>query len=393
MTALLLLIYLAFISLGLPDSMIGASWPAMQPVYGVPYSFAGLMSIVSFASTIVSSFLSVKIIRRFGTGRVMVVSVLLTALALLGISSAPSFYLAVALCVPLGLGGGCVDAGLNAFVAEHYQSRHMSWLHCFWGVGAMTGPIIMSYSIQQGNWRGGFLDVSLVQLVFAAALLFSLPLWQKAGEGRETATGKQDDGQENGERGMFYVLRIKGVKSVLFSFLFYCAAESVMGLWGASYLTAAKGIDAARAARWVSFFFLGITVGRFITGFATLRLRNAALIRLGEWVIVAGVALMLLPLPVVYNAVGFSLVGLGCAPIFPCMLHETPVRFGKRNARVIMSFQLSCAYIGCTVVPPLFGLLGEHVSFLWFAPFLLACVFAMVVFTERINRLARYTGD
>ncbi len=387
---LLILIYLAFISLGLPDSMIGASWPAMQPEYAVPYSYAGILSITGFAFTILSSFFSVKVIRRFGTGRVMIASVLLTAIALFGISSAPSFYLAILFCVPLGLGGGCVDAGLNAFVAEHYKSRHMSWLHCFWGVGAMIGPAIMSRSIQSAGWRSGFFTVSSLQFVLCVILLLSLPLWKRVAEKTGGAAPEQDADTLPADKGMFYVLRIKGVKSVLFSFLFYCAAEATMGLWGASFMTNVKGVNAAQAAQWVSFFFLGITIGRFITGFATIKLRNTALIRLGEGIILGGIVLMLLPVPVVVNAVGFVLIGLGCAPIFPCMLHETPVRFGKQNARVIMSFQLSFSYIGCTVMPPLFGVLAERTTFLTFAPYLLGCAVLLILCTERINRVARH---
>ncbi len=388
---LLILIYLAFISLGLPDSMIGASWPAMQPGYAVPYSYAGILSITGFIFTILSSFFSVRVIRRFGTGRVMIASVLLTAIALLGISKAPSFYLALVFCVPLGLGGGCVDAGLNAFVAEHYKSRHMSWLHCFWGVGAMIGPAIMSRSIQGQGWRSGFFTVSSLQFALCVVLLLSLPLWQRVAAKSSDAAPEQDtDAPPVADKGMFYVLRIKGVKSVLFSFLFYCAAEATMGLWGASFMTSAKGVSVAQAAQWVSYFFLGITIGRFITGFATIKLRNTALIRLGEGIILTGIALMLLPVPVVVNAVGFVLIGLGCAPIFPCMLHETPARFGKQDARVIMSFQLAFAYIGCTVMPPLFGVLAQHTTFLTFAPYLLVCALLLIICTERINRIARH---
>ena len=266
----------------------------------------------------------------------------------------------------------------------------MSWLHCFWGVGAMIGPAIMSRSIQSAGWRSGFFTVSSLQFVLCVILLLSLPLWKRVAEKTGGAAPEQDADTLPADKGMFYVLRIKGVKSVLFSFLFYCAAEATMGLWGASFMTNVKGVNAAQAAQWVSFFFLGITIGRFITGFATIKLRNTALIRLGEGIILGGIVLMLLPVPVVVNAVGFVLIGLGCAPIFPCMLHETPVRFGKQNARVIMSFQLSFSYIGCTVMPPLFGVLAERTTFLTFAPYLLGCAVLLILCTERINRVARH---
>lgn len=387
---LLILIYLAFVSLGLPDSMMGACWPAMQPEFGVPYSFAGLLSIVIFASTMVSSLFSVRAVRRFGTGKVTVASVLMTALALLGISFAPSYYIVVLLCVPLGLGGGCVDAGLNAFVAEHYQSRHMSWLHCFWGVGSMIGPVIMSRSITAGSWRGGFSTVSSLQFILFFILLFSLPLWKRViAMSNEGAVSHNEVAAKSEDKGMVYVLRMKGVKAALFSFFFYCATEATMGLWGASYLTEFKGASAAQAAKWVSYFYFGITFGRFITGFATIKLRNTTLIRLGQGIILLGALLMLLPVPVLLNAIGFVLVGLGCAPIFPCMLHETPTRFGKEDARVVMSFQQAVACVGSTIMPPLFGFLAEQSTFLWFAPFLMVCTALMFLFTERINKIMK----
>ncbi|MFA9381676.1 MAG: sugar MFS transporter, partial [Acetanaerobacterium sp.] len=360
----------------------------MQPEYGTPYSFAGLLSAVSFGATIVSSFLSVRAIRRFGTGKVTVVSVLLTGLSMLGICLSHSFYVALALCIPLGLGGGAVDTGLNAYVAEHYKSRHMSWLHCFWGVGAMLGPVIMSRGIAGGSWHSGYLNVSLIQLSLFILLLVALPLWDKAVP--PVPENPADADGQAPSQGMLYSLKIRGVKPVLLSFLLYCGVEVSLGLWGASYLIAAKGLSAAQAAQWVSFFFLGITAGRFLTGFATIKLNNITLIRMGEFIILVGTALLLLPLPVLVSAAGFVLVGLGCAPIFPCMLHETPARFGKKNARVIMSFQFAFAYVGCSVLPPVFGVIAEYTSFLTLPCFLAAYTLFMLLCTERVNRIMKH---
>lgn len=390
-TFFLIIIYAAFISLGLPDSLLGVAWPVMQPEYHVPFGFAGIVSMVVSGGTIVSSLMSGRLLKRFGVGRVTFVSVLMTAAALLGIAVLPSFIWILFLAVPLGLGAGSVDSGLNEYVAEHYQAHHMSWLHCFWGIGAMTGPVIMSRYIAVGSsWRNGYLTVSVIQFILVAVLFFTLPLWDKVASTKndteETTHGQEPDATRNS---LLFPLKVKGVKIALISFLFYCGIESTMGLWGSSFLVRAKELDAATAAAWVSSFYGSITVGRLIAGFITMKVGNKVLIRAGELTVLAGVILLLLPLPNGFSLAGFMIVGLGCAPIYPCMLHETPVRFGKRDAQMIMGFQMAVAYIGSTLLPPLFGFIAGNLTMAVMPLFLLIYVFAMLFSSEKMNRFMK----
>ena len=389
-TYFLILIYFAFISLGLPDSLLGVTWPVMQPGFGVPFSFAGIASMVISGGTIVSSLLSGRIIQRFGTGRVTFVSVFMTALALLGFSLAPSFFWIVLMAVPLGLGAGAVDSGLNEYVAEHYKAHHMSWLHCFWGVGAMSGPLILSQIISSDkSWRNGYLLISIIQFVLVAVLFFSLPLWKKVAASEDDP---QEPESEEGlqpqtppSRGLFYPLQIRGVKFVLITFLFYCGVESTMGLWGSSFLVRVRGLDAATAAAWVSSFYGSITIGRLIAGFITMKVSNKQLIRIGQLIILTGVVLLFLPLPNFFSLLAFILIGLGCAPIFPGMLHETPVRFGKEDAQLVMGFQMAVAYVGATFLPPLFGFIATSTSLGLLPLFVLVYISAMLFSSERLN--------
>ncbi len=388
-TLFLVLIYAAFISLGLPDSLLGVVWPVMQPEFGVPYGYAGILSVVISGGTIISSLFSGKVLKRFGTGRVTFVSVLLTALSLLGFYFVPSFVWAILLGIPLGLGAGAVDSGLNSYVAAHYKSRHMSWLHCFWGVGAMIGPNIMSGYIRRGEWHSGFLTISIIQFALVVVLLFAIPLWDKVAAKTASQEPQAEMVPEAAQGGFWQPLRLKGVKPVLLTFLLYCALEATMGLWGSSFLINAKGFDAATAARWVSLFYAGITAGRFVSGFITMRMSNKTLIRVGELIILAGTLLLLLPLPTVCSLVGFVLVGLGCAPIYPCMIHETPARFGKENAQAIIGFQMAVAYTGSTFLPPVFGFIASATTISLFPFFVAAYILVMLVSSEKVNLFMR----
>jgi fucose permease len=389
-TFLLIIIYFAFISLGLPDSLLGATWPIMQPDFGVPYSFAGIASMVISGGTIISSLLSGRVINRFGTGKVTFVSVLMTAVALLGFSLAPSFPWIVVLAIPLGLGAGAVDSGLNEYVAEHYKSHHMSWLHCFWGIGAMSGPLIMSQTIAlDHSWRSGYLIVSIIQWVLVVILFFSIPIWK---QGSSLSLSVQSDGSvsENpaaieSPPGFFSPLKIRGVKYVLMAFFFYCGIEATMGLWGGSYLVRARGLDPVTAAEWVSLFYASITFGRLVTGFVTMRLSNPILIRAGTIIIICGIVLLFLPLPALAALIAFVLIGLGCAPIFPIMLHETPGRFGKQSAQQVMSFQMAVAYVGSTFLPPLFGFVASNASLSLLPVFVIVYGGALLASSELVN--------
>ena len=382
---LLILIYFAFISLGLPDALLGAGWPAMQPEFGVHYGLAGLPQMIISGGTIVSSIFSSRIIKRFGTGRVTAVSVGLTALALFGFGLTPSFWWLLVAAVPLGLGAGAVDAGLNAYVAGHYESRHMSWLHSFWGIGALSGPLVLSIFLSRKiSWRYGYLSIGTLQVVLVTLLIFAVPLWNKV-HARKLGDSPQGD---NLHQSLFSPLKIKGVIFALITFLVYCGIESSMGLWGGSFLCKIKGLTPAAAATWVSVFYASITLGRFLTGFVTFRLSNNALIRLGGLTILTGVILMLLPLPLPFILFGFVLTGLGCAPIFPCMLHETPVRFGSDNAQAVMGFQMAMAYIGATFLPPLFGFISSFTTLALLPFFLLVYIAVLIASSEILKRTA-----
>ncbi len=392
---LLVLIYVAFISLGLPDAMLGAGWPKMQAEFAVPYGLAGLVQMIVSGGTIVSSLLSGRMLGRFGTGRITAFSVGLTAAALFAFSCTPSFWWLLLAALPLGLGAGAVDAGLNAFVAAHYESRHMSWLHCFWGVGALSGPLVLSaFLAGGGSWRFGYLSIAVLQTVLVGVLIAALPLWEtvksrSAGEEQAVHETQATD-QGNGHPPLLFPLRLKGALWTLASFLLYCGIETTMGLWGGSFLFKIKGLDVAATARWVSFFYGSITLGRFLTGFVTYRVSNGNLIRAGVLTILAGVILLLAPLPLPLSLTGFLLVGFGCAPIYPCMLHETPVRFGAKNAQALMGFQMAVAYIGSTFLPPLFGFIASATTLALLPAFLLAYVGLLLVGSERVRHL-RYS--
>lgn len=397
-TLFLLVIYAAFISLGLPDAVLGVAWPVMHVEYNVPISLAGLVSMTASVSNVISSLLSGRVLKRFGTGRVTFVSVLMTATGLLGFAAAPSFIWLILLAIPLGLGAGAVDAGLNDYVAKNYEARHMSWLHSFWGVGALTGPIIISQILLRGeSWRNGYLIVSIIQFGLVALLFVTLPLWDKVARLKrkpeaeasahtsESTPLPAESERKSRAKGIFAPLSIAGVKPVLIVFLFYCGLEASIGLWGSTYLINVKGVDVATAASWVSLFFGSITVGRFVSGFMTMRLSSKALIRSGEISILIGIIGLLLPLPAVFAMLSFILIGLGCAPIFPSMLHETPARFGNAEAQNIMGFQMAVAYTGTTLLPPIFGAVASVTTFALF-PFVLLAYIGLVLFhSERIN--------
>ena len=403
-TLFLIVIYAAFISLGLPDSLLGVAWPVAQKEFGASLGDAGIISMVISVGTVVSSLFSSKLLKRFGVGKVTVVSVLMTALALLGFSFVPAFVFMILLAIPLGLGAGAVDSGLNEYVAEHYESRHMSWLHCFWGVGAMAGPLIMSQYMSLGvDWRMGYLTVAIIQFVLVAVLIATLPLWDKVAKKTSQKKQEADANGENpgepereadldppiasGKGGFLGPLKIKGAKVALISFFLYCGVEMTLGLWGSSFLITEKGIDAATAAQWVSLYWGGLTAGRLVSGFLAIRFNNQQMIRIGELTVLLGVVCLLLPSPQFVCLIGFILVGAGCAPIYPCMLHETPVRFGKEDAQSMMGFQMAVCYTGSTLLLPFFGLVATKVNVGLLPVFLLVYIVIMLVSSEASNRI------
>lgn len=396
-TFLLVIIYLAFISLGLPDSLLGVAWPAMQSDFGAPLETAGFLFMTIAGGTIISSLVSGRMLKRFGTGKVTFVSVLMTAGALLGFHFAPSIIWLVVCAIPLGLGAGAVDAGLNDYVATHYKAHHMSWLHCFWGVGATFGPIIMAQFISgQHSWRDGYFAISGIQFALVVILFLTLPLWNRVTKNsnhtlnEEPEDSKGESYKEDAKD--VKPIHIKGVKLALMSFLFYCGVESTVGLWGSSYLVNVKDLPVSVAAQWVSFYYAGITFGRFITGFITFKIRNRTLIRVGQMIALFGAILLILPFPSILSLVGFIMVGLGLAPIFPCMLHETPSRFGKKHSQTIMGYQMAIAYTGSTFIPPLLGFIASHSTIGIFPFCIVVFVAAMFLSSEKLNTLLKKQG-
>jgi fucose permease len=346
---LLVVIYLAFISLGLPDSLLGPAWPTMFRDLHVPVHFAGILSMIVAGGTVVSSLFSGRIINRFGVASVTTFSVLMTALALLGFSQSQHFTYLCLLAIPLGLGAGCVDAALNNYVALHYKAKHMNWLHCFWGIGAAIGPIIMSkYLASGGSWTEGYFSVGGIQVALVVILFISTPFW--IGNVGETQT------KEAAESKISFgtLIGISGVKQALVVFFCYCTIEATFGLWGASYLVFNRGFEPDDAAKLVSLYYGGITLGRFVSGFITEKLNNRQLVYTGQAIIALGLIVILLPFKGTL-LLGFFLVGLGCAPIFPSLLHETPRNFGEKYSQAIMGIQMASAYIGIMLMPLLFG--------------------------------------
>ncbi len=397
---LLVLIYIAFVSLGLPDSLVGAGWPVMQWDLDVPVSFAGILTTVIALGTIVSSLASERVTRRFGAGVVTAVSVGLTAGALLGFSFSGSFWMLCLWAIPYGLGAGAVDAALNNYVALHYAARHMNWLHSFWGVGASISPFIMSYALTSGRgWSSAYLSVGLIQVALTVVLVVSLPLWGRvnriAPPGSDVETddlsksGADASGRgAGGHVSLARAIRIPGVLLVLIAFLAYCAVESTAMLWASTYLVNHRGVAPGTAAAFASLFLLGITGGRFLAGFFADRVGDRQLIRGGFVTAGLGVVMIALPLDTDVSAlVGLVVAGLGCAPIYPAIIHSTPVNFGRRNSQAIIGIQMAAAYTGTTLAPPLFGVLATWTG-MWLFPWYLAVLVALgLLMSERLNRV------
>lgn len=450
---LLPIIYLAFISLGLPDSAIGSAWPTMAPSLGAGISWVGVVTMIISAGTIVSSLMSVRVVERFGTGRVTVMSVVLTAAALMGFSQSQAFWQLCLWAVPYGLGAGAVDAALNAFVAVHYESQHMSWLHCMWGVGASGGPMVMAQCLEHSTWSLGFFVLGGIQVGIALVLTLSLPLWRdrklprasgrragqeaaigaapeaalphaeaahgagaralsgttaapEAGEvlgaaaagageapGAAAAPGAGGTSDCTGEklparRTRAQLLRIPGVKAVLVSFFCYSAFEATCGNWAATFCTLARGIDAQTAASWAALFYMGITAGRAVSGFISLKVNDRNMIRLGQALIAVALVCVLMPGDTALFA-GLVLLGCGCAPIYPSTIHATPARFGEELALELTGMQMAFAYIGSLAMSPLFGVFAQFFG-TWLYPwYLVVFLVGMTVAGERLNRAMR----
>jgi len=382
---LLAIIYIAFISLGLPDSLLGSAWPVMHKQLEVPLSYAGIVTMIISSGTIISSLMSERVTRKFGAGLVTAVSVFMTAAALFGFSISNSFILLCIWAIPYGLGAGAIDAALNNYVALHYSSRHMNWLHCCWGVGAAISPYIMSYCLIGGyGWNSGYRSVAIIQIILSAFLFISLPLWKKNGSGSKNGNGEENDTEIVGLR---QALKIRGVKLVLITFFGYCALETTAGLWASSYLVLHRGVAKEIAAQFASLFFIGITFGRFLCGFISDKFGDKQMIRYGLTIITFGIVLIILPIGTNITALaGLIIVGLGCAPIYPAIIHSTPSNFGAENSQAIIGIQMASAYTGSTLMPPVFGVIADNINIGLYPFYLLFFAALMIIMSEKLNR-------
>ena len=375
MVFLLVIIYATFISLGLPSALLGSGWPSMYQELGVSIANAGIVSMIISGGTIFSSFISSKIIRRFGAALTVSACVTIMGISLMGFSFSGHFFLLCLWAIPLGLGTGAVDAAVNNFVALHYESKHMNWLHCFWGVGATISPLIMAFTLGQWNsWSRGYQLVGIIQLILAVVLFSTLPLWKKA-----TNKDVQDNHTNKKHLSLKELIALPAAKQLAMVLFCCCAIGAVVGLWGSSFLVITKGITTETAASWIAIHFVGMTVGRLFLGFLSMKLSSRQLLKIGLTLIALGIMMLFLPLPDIMLLVGLFLIGFGCSPIFPCILHETPNNYGSTNSQAMIGIQMGCAYTGATFMPPLFGLIAERTGYQAFPYFLGALLLVMII--------------
>lgn len=396
---LLVVIYISFISLGLPDALLGAAWPSIYQEFSVPVSYAGFISMIIAAGTIVSSLMSDRLTLRFGTGKVTAFSVMTSAIALFGFSVSDSYPELCLWAIPYGLGAGSVDASINNYVALHYASCHMSWLHCMWGIGASMGPTIMGFTLTRGqNWSMGYCCIGILQVALTAVLFVSLPLWKKRSDNRFSPDTSADAAPGNPEAALKpltipQILAIPGAKQIMITFFCYCALEQTAGLWASSYLVLFKGLSPEIAAGYASMFFIGITAGRGVSGFVSMKLNDSQMIRLGQIIILTGVLTLMLPLGPDVSLAGLILVGLGCAPIYPCIIHSTPEHFGAERSQALIGVQMASAYIGTCFMPTIFGLIANHISVALLPFYLFLILFLMITMHEKLLRIAKMQPD
>ena len=382
---LLILIYIAFISLGLPDSLLGSAWPVIHNDLSIPISYMGIISMVISGGTIVTSLLSDKLTKKFGTRIVTTASVFLTAIALLGFSFASQFWMLLVFAIPYGLGAGAIDAALNNYVALHYSSKHMNWLHSFWGVGAVISPFVMSYALTNLTWNNGYRIVGFIQLGIGLLLIVTLPVWK---------VNRREQESQTESIGLIDALKIKGVPYLLTGFFAYCAAEATAMYWASTYLVEVKNITVEQAAQFASLFYIGITAGRFLSGLIANKLGDRKMIVFGTLILSCGIISLLIPTgnPTASLA-GFVIIGFGCAPIYPSIIHSTPSNFGAEHSGAIIGIQMASAYVGATFIPPLFGFLGHLTSFAILPVYLFIFVILMIIMTEMTFRTTAKKAD
>jgi len=381
MSALLIIIYLSFISLGLPDSLLGSAWPVMHQQLNLPLSYSGILFMTISLGTVISSLNSDRLTKKYGTGMVTFVSVSMTMLALFGNSFSHSFLSLFLWAIPYGLGAGSVDAALNNYVALNYASRHMSWLHCMWGVGASIGPYFMSLGLRNNeNWHLGYRYIAILQLLLSILLFLSLSKWKKEGSEEETETVSHLP--------LLKVMQITGVKEIMLSFFCYCALEQTTGLWASSWLVGIRGIDEVKASAFASLYYLGITIGRALSGFITYKLDDKNMVRLGEGILLLGLLCLVQNRSETLSLYGLVILGLGSAPVYPSLIHSTPQLFGKDRSQSIIGVQMASAYVGNIVMPPLFGLIARNLGLQLFPFYLTVLTVSLILLHERLRKEA-----
>ena len=379
----LTLTYICFISLGLPDSLLGAAWPVMQEQMSVPVSYAGIVSLIICLNTIISSLMSNFLIHKLGIGRIIAISIATTAVALFGFSVSDQYWMLLLWSIPYGLGAGCVDSVLNNYAALHFKSQHMSWLHCMWGVGASISPYVMSFAlVRLSDWHYGYLIVGVIQILLSFFVFTTVPLWKNA-----PAADGAEEKVESKPLTIRQILAIPGATVCFITFFGYCALELTSSLWASSYLVQARGVSAEVASGCASLFYIGLTVGRAVNGFLAMKFSDRFLIRLGLGIIFAGIMLVFVPHYTIFACAGFVIIGLGCAPVYPCIIHMTPDLFGKDKSQAIIGVQIAFAYTGFCVMPPLFGLIANHISIGLLPVYLMALLVLIVIMHEKLVKL------
>jgi len=374
---LLAVIYLIFISLGLPDSLLGSGWPTMRVAFGVPSSYAGYVAMAISFMTIISALISPRIIRRFHTKWIVIVSIMLTVVGLLGFSFSTSYGMLYLFAVPYGLGAGSIDASVNHYVANYYSGSVMNFLHCFYGVGAVISPNIMALALSKAKWNEGYRWTAYIQLGILLICILSLPLWKK-NEGSVEA-------EEEEQAGIREALKVPGVALTLIAFFAYCSGEATCFLWTLSYFAGTKeGLSAGTIASFGSLIFGGLMFGRVISGFTSNKLGDRLLIRVGNAVELVGIIMVMLPIKhYLPAAIGFVVIGTGMGPVYPAVQHMAPANFGKRNSAAVIGLQMTSAYVGSTFMPMVFGILQEHIGIAIMPFYLLIFIVVNTVLLER----------
>lgn len=370
---LLVVIYISFIGLGIPDSLFGAAWPAIYTEMNIPVSWANFVTILISAGTIVSSLFSAKLINYLGTAKITAVSTTITAVALYGFSCSTNIIWMCIFSIPLGLGAGAIDTSLNNYVALHYKAVHMNFLHCFYGIGVSLSPFLMSLALSDNSWRSGYKTVFLFQLCIAILTIISIPLWEKVQHSSKTIS------TENGRTVVFSkLLKNKKIRMSCMSFFGSCGLEYTCGVWGSTFLVISRGIPADTAAFLITFYYVGMALGRFLSGILSISINSTRIIKLGQAITLAAIIIIILPFPAYISGIALFMIGLGNGPVFPNMLHLTPENFGKDLSQSVMGVQMAASYFGIMLSPALFGLISQNISVSLF-PYYLLIMFAIML--------------